>query len=350
MTQSIVMNVRYAGRREVDGMAYHELNRSEDGYSAIDASRSHLNKVLHGPATQSEALEQLFEAGVRPPTKQAETPYVQMTLSASPEYFRGPDGEPGTWDQDKLDAWTERTMSWLRDEYGEDLAHVSLHLDEVTPHMHVLVVPTYDRKPRMPGRQKRGETSEQFLQRKLAAATAEPVRTVSRSSNETWKKQWCRRDARISYAKEMAHLGLDYGKDYVGTGEKSPEHKTTRKWVREQSRELAEARVAVEDYKKQISETANRYVRKEKMKLQFRDAELDRIDGKLCRLEDYHDRFYSHAERILGAVAREMGIDAAMDGREQLKAIYSELKDSREKLIEREEQRVKDRDGPDLEM
>ena len=232
----IVMTTRYVGIPEIRTLTEHEENRTPYGTSAIDPYRSELNMILRGPAAQREAVNELFDReGVQRPAKQSETLFVQIVLSASPEYFRSPDQGPGEWHAGKLRDWRRTTMNWLRKEYGRDLVHVSLHLDEDTPHMHILVVPTYDKKPRRPGRKKRNETDEEFEARKAAADGAQTTRVAGRSSNAYWKQKWCRRIARQSYHKAMEPLGLGYGKDFVGEDEPSPKRKETGAWVREQA-------------------------------------------------------------------------------------------------------------------
>jgi hypothetical protein len=129
-------------------------------------------------------------------------------------------------------------MTYLKDNFGSDVIHVALHLDEDTPHLHVLIAPTYEKKPRVPGKQKRNETDEEFAARKEAAKTAPGVRTVGRASNEFWKQNYCKRKARQLYHAAVEHLGIGYGKDFVGEGLPSPEHKTTGEWVREQAASL----------------------------------------------------------------------------------------------------------------
>lgn len=254
----IVMTTRYVGAREVRAVSIHEAKREPDGSSAIDPARSHLNEILHGPTTQTEAVEEMKRAGVKPPTSQAESPFVQMVLSASPEFFRDDPDDAGTWNEGTLQEWKDRTMKWLRSEYGADLAHVSLHLDEDTPHMHVLVVPTYEKKPRRPGRRRKSESEEDFEERKRQAENAAPVRTMSRSSSPYWKQAWCRRDARLSYHKAMEPLGLSYGTDHVGTGDASPDRKETGAWVREQAAQVKRDRAEIERERAQLAAERSR--------------------------------------------------------------------------------------------
>jgi hypothetical protein len=100
----IVMTARYVGLREIHAVTEHEVNRDSDGTSAIDPSRSHLNEILHGPSTQTEAIEEMLKAGVKSPAKQSDTPFIQIVYSASPDYFRDEGEGAGTWNQEKLDA------------------------------------------------------------------------------------------------------------------------------------------------------------------------------------------------------------------------------------------------------
>jgi len=279
----IVMTIQYAAASDIRAVSDHELNRTPDGRSAIDPARSHLNRVLVGPATQQEALDALWAAGVRPPAAQAEAPYVQIVLSASPSYFRSSGQRPGQFDRHKTAAWGRATLDWLRQEYGADLVHASMHLDEDTPHMHVLVVPTYAKAGRKPGRQRRGETLEQFERRKEAAASA-AIRTAGRSSNLYWSKSFARREARQSYHRAMEPLGLGYGRDFVEEGAPSPGRKLTGTWVKEQAAELAAEAARLEA---------------ERAALDQRQARLDQDRTQLAA-----DRLQFEQERAALAVER----------------------------------------------
>lgn len=277
----IVMTTRYAGVSEIRAVSVHETDRTPDGSSAIDPLRSHLNQILHGPKTQQEAVKAMWESGVKQPTTQAERPFVQMAISASPSYFAFEGGVvPGTWDQVKLDAWLEKTMHWLRKEYGADLAHVSLHLDEDTPHLHVLIIPTYEKKKgRKPSRRvKSGETEQAFADRLTAwQADTETTRTAGRSTSVYWSKKWCRRIARQSYHDAVSSLGLGYGKDFVGEDEPSPERKETGTWVREQAAKVREDQAAVSQKAADLEERENRLLAEKAAFSEKKKAHFDAI-------------------------------------------------------------------------
>lgn len=66
---------------------------------------------------------------------------VEVLISASAEYFR-PTGinEYGKFDEVKLNAWREATEKWIAENFPHAVS-VALHLDEATPHYHVIDVP-----------------------------------------------------------------------------------------------------------------------------------------------------------------------------------------------------------------
>lgn len=235
--------------------------RVADGASNIDPARSHLNRVLVGkPVFRFEShvegepqvaigglldtLEDFYEGyaggtyagAVKKPNKQAETPYLRIVVSASPEYFRPNDPKAvGTWDDDRLEKWVEATTAMLKEEHGADLVYVELHLDEDTPHIHAVVAPTYQKKARVPGKQKRNETATQFEARKAVARADKGVRTVGRASHKTLSKQGSFQKLRQRMAIALDHLGIEYGEDRavnVPAGTSTPE------WIKQQAAEI----------------------------------------------------------------------------------------------------------------
>ena len=67
----------------------------------------------------------------------------EIVLSASPSYFRpGRESMGGVFEPDKVKAWATASLAWAKRQWPEQLASAVLHLDEMTPHMHLLVVPS----------------------------------------------------------------------------------------------------------------------------------------------------------------------------------------------------------------
>ena len=324
----VVMNIRYAGVSEIRAVTDHEIHRTPDGPSAIDPTRSHLNRVLHGPSTQQQAVELMWKKGVRPPAAQSESPYVQTVVSASASFFHAHDDEGQiVLDQDKIDLWVKETMTWLESEYGADLAHVSLHLDETTPHLHVLIVPTYTRKSRQPSRRsKSGETVQDFEVRLEAwKKSSDGVRTAGRSSSEYWSKIWCRRDARKAYHAAVEHLGLGYGRDFVEEGQPSPEHILTGMWVRQQAADFASSSVKLSaDLERVKAERADLSDQREIL-----DREVKIIASERSKItSDRHAVNCSRDDLASERVEFDLKV-------EQLKLIHAEIIASRKDLAER---------------
>ena len=66
----------------------------------------------------------------------------EIVLSASPSYFRpGRESMGGVFEPDKVKAWAIASLAWAKRQWPDQLASAVLHLDEITPHMHLLVVP-----------------------------------------------------------------------------------------------------------------------------------------------------------------------------------------------------------------
>jgi len=66
----------------------------------------------------------------------------EIVLSASPSYFRpGRESMGGVFEPDKVKAWATASLAWAKRQWADQLASVVLHLDEMTPHLHLLVVP-----------------------------------------------------------------------------------------------------------------------------------------------------------------------------------------------------------------
>jgi Plasmid recombination enzyme len=67
---------------------------------------------------------------------------MEGVLSASPRYFRREDpSKAGSFDPARTAEWVERSLTWLKSEFGDRLVSAVLHLDEATPHIHIAVVP-----------------------------------------------------------------------------------------------------------------------------------------------------------------------------------------------------------------
>ena len=128
--------------------------------------------------------------------------------------------------------------------FGDDLIHVSLHLDETTPHMHVLIAPTYQKKARRPGRKKRGETDEQFEARVQEAAERPTERVVGRRSNSLFSAPNSFQRLRQSLSDHLQPLGIEYGDNLHPH---DPDPQTTRQNLKEEIAELKAQKAQLEE-------------------------------------------------------------------------------------------------------
>lgn len=249
----LVYNIEPASPSMISSLDRHCLTRVPDGSSNIVPDRSVQNRILEGDERGlMQSLRNLYERGVKKPAAQSEKPYLRIVLSASPEYFRPDDpGAVGTWNKDRLVAWQKACMKQLRKEHGEDLVFAELHLDEDTPHIHAVVAPTYAKKARKPGRQKRNETPEQFEARKAAALASEGVRTVGRASHPTLSKQDSFQRLRKRMTVALDHLGIEYG---IDRSINAPEGQSTREWVIQEAARLREEKRQIELERRQLSD------------------------------------------------------------------------------------------------
>lgn len=66
----------------------------------------------------------------------------EIVLSASPSYFRpGREQVAGVYDPERVKTWAAITLAWAKRTWPDQLASMTVHLDEQTPHAHLLVIP-----------------------------------------------------------------------------------------------------------------------------------------------------------------------------------------------------------------
>lgn len=122
----------------------HHNSRERDTPNA-DADRTTLNRQLVGSEGKN-TVDAIKEVIGNQRIRKNAVLGVEMLLSASPEYFRPSSPEKaGAYDPARLQAWTQATTAWMQERYGSRIITATLHLDEATPHIHVLLVPLDDK-------------------------------------------------------------------------------------------------------------------------------------------------------------------------------------------------------------
>ena len=115
----------------INGSISH-ITRSRETPNA-DPDRRHLNRAIVGqddPAAIHSAIEERTPAKYRRDAVRA----LEFVITATPEWF---EQHP-----DQVDAYFDSAVEWLRQEFGaENVVSAVQHNDELTPHMHAMVVP-----------------------------------------------------------------------------------------------------------------------------------------------------------------------------------------------------------------
>ena len=131
--------------------------RKAKAMAAIAASSAHTmrekptpNAAPDGPApvvmhladgkTPYQAARHLLEGAER---RNRDTVLCrEIVLSASPSYFRpGRESMGGVFEPDRVKAWATASLAWAKRQWADQLASVVLHVDELTPHLHILCIP-----------------------------------------------------------------------------------------------------------------------------------------------------------------------------------------------------------------
>lgn len=127
-------------RAAIDCIAFENLNEEVEGLRKTRGKKVAAARLRKGPAQPWD-------------TKNAK-PWTELVLTASPGWFRDPGQGPGEWNEARMEAFAERSETILRERFGDDLIHLSLHLDEETPHLHAAVLPTIEKRSKRRGRQR----------------------------------------------------------------------------------------------------------------------------------------------------------------------------------------------------
>lgn len=213
----------------------------------IDLSRSHLNKILVGPAVaeiptaMKEAIKDIPVARkMKDPGK--DLVMAECLLSASPEFFQ---------QKGATEKWTRQSVKWLKSEFGDKLLSAVLHVDEQTPHIHAVIRVDEEKrrvhpvtKELMPAK-KVLCYSDRFMDRKEVLTKA---RVEGRSHLDTKLGRFQTR-----YAESVSSLGLLRGRESARTQEKDLRHTTTQEW-----RDMQQLRKQVRQLKKEESQLQNK--------------------------------------------------------------------------------------------
>lgn len=103
----------------------------------IDKGQNHLNRWFMG-----DGLAERIAAKMPAKARKDAVVSVEILLTSGPEFFDGiePDREKLAKNPVFL-TWLAKSLDWAKKEFGGNLVDATLHMDESTPHLHLMAVP-----------------------------------------------------------------------------------------------------------------------------------------------------------------------------------------------------------------
>lgn len=144
--------------------------------------RKKSNRVLYGAVDPYKAFRELIaERGITKFRKNGVL-LLEFVLAFSPSYLRDKNGKYLPDASEKLKAWINASLSWIKAEFGDKCISVHLHGDESNYHLHFAIVPL-ELKTRKNGTQEfalnaRGITGGSNKLRKLQSSYADSVKKL----------------------------------------------------------------------------------------------------------------------------------------------------------------------------
>lgn len=105
----------------------------------------HLNQQLEGTDDVKVDIQRILNKNGITKIRKDGVLALDFILSASPGYF-GSDKEDykPVLNDPKLIDWVSKSVNFIHGKFGENVAQVHLHMDEKTPHLHVLCIPVVE--------------------------------------------------------------------------------------------------------------------------------------------------------------------------------------------------------------
>ena len=103
----------------------------------INKDQKHLNRCFMGDGLAARIAEKL-------PVKVRKDAVVsvEVLLTSGPEFFDGIEKDrTNLATNPKFLAWVKTSLEWAKKEFGDNLVDATLHMDESTPHLHLMAVP-----------------------------------------------------------------------------------------------------------------------------------------------------------------------------------------------------------------
>lgn len=220
---------------------------------------------------------------------------VEFVMTASPAYFRDGGFGWGQYNEEKLTAYLRRAVEWAKGYFGDNLVSMTLHLDQATPHIHVLVIP--------------------LLNGKLNCRALYGLKARLR-------------ELQLSYAEAMTPLGLERG-----TPEKGARHTPRGKWIAEREAEQRRRTKELEERERTVEE--------EKERLRLIEGELVQRRAKIVEAGDAVREYAMESEEVRAGLEQQKrkyhtGIQALDLDAKRLAELISDLEEMKIEIPEEE--------------
>lgn len=185
-----VLRVRkLKSRSAIDNADKHNLRDTDVPHCAGD------NKLVRRLVGAGQPAYSLLERKLKATQAKRRSDSVlamEIVLSASPEYFRpGAAASAQEYEHKRMMEWARASMSYAREKWMDNILTIDIHLDESTPHLHIIVTPIAQKE-----RKKRGR-DEYYTQNVLDANSLFGRAALSQLQDE--------------YASCLEHLGIQRG-------------------------------------------------------------------------------------------------------------------------------------------
>ena len=140
MTFAILRHAKIKSSTKGAAISHNHRSGKDVEKINIDPSRKHLNRYFFGDGAK-DRIDALLPEKIR---KDAVVS-VEIVLSASPEFFDSLEKDRENLAVNPVFiAWVDKSIDWSKKEFGANLVDLVLHMDESTPHIHLLTVPLID--------------------------------------------------------------------------------------------------------------------------------------------------------------------------------------------------------------
>jgi hypothetical protein len=310
------------GKGPSGGLTDH--NERREGYDLpknVDPARAHLNVIDRSYESLGHDLDErartvIEEAGVTRKVQSNAVLFNPMILSGSHEQMIK------IMERGELPEWIEDTRKFVEDKYGkENIISFAMHADELTPHIHVCVVPIIKDQNKKGKDVVRLSAKDKFNPEELTKLQTE-------------------------YAEAMKKWGLERGKSSKLTGAK---HQDTKQFykdlpekIQEKKAEIAELQENVKELKKEIridtlkkgaTEVLDIFTGKQRHEIKAKDAQISILNEKLDETYNELVKVAKTSKKIIGDLQQEN--TKLISKNKQLENENKELKKTNNQLLEK---------------